>query len=285
MTTLALSLSKGEPDARGSTSSPRAVCLLAALATVSCGAPLMKLPTGPGAPASDAAPALAEATRACRAVSTITAEIAGSGSVGGQRFRARLTAGLAPPASARLEAAAPFGAPIFILVASGTDATLLLPHDDKVLEHGKPAEILEALAGLPADAAELRRALVGCPSAPDAASARHVAEDWRVLTDGSDQIYLRRDGTPPVWRLVSIVHSPSSNRGWRAEYRDFENGLPRTVRFVGLAPKSFDVRLGLSQVDTNTTLGPDVFRVQIPADADPITIDELRRARPGVRED
>ena len=123
----------------------------------------MKLPSGPGGPASDAAPALADATRACRAVSTITAEIAGSGSVGGQRFRARLTAGLAPPASARLEAAAPFGAPIFILVANGTDATLLLPHDDNVLEHGKPAEVLEALAGLPLDAAELRRALVGLP--------------------------------------------------------------------------------------------------------------------------
>jgi len=61
--------------------------------------------------------------------------------------------------------------------------------------------------------------------------------------------------------------------------------LPRTVRFAGLAPKSFDVRLGLSQVDINTTLGPDVFRVQIPADAEPISIDELRRARPGVRED
>jgi hypothetical protein len=250
-----------------------------------CGAPLMKLPGGPGGPASDAAPALADATRACRAVSTITAEIAGSGSVGGQRFRARLTAGLAPPASARLEAAAPFGAPIFILVASGTDATLLLPHDDKVLEHGKPAEVLEALAGLPVDAAELRSALVGCPAAPDAASARQVAEDWRVLTDGSDEVYLRREGTPPVWRLVAIVHGSSSNRGWRAEYRDFENGLPRSVRFAGLAPKSFDVRLGLSQVETNTTLGPDVFRVQIPADAEPITIDELRRARPGVRED
>src|SRR5262245_63162504 len=126
----------------------------------------MKLPAGPGAPASDAAAALDLATRACRAVSTITAEISGSGSIGGQRFRARLTAGLAPPASARLEAAAPFGAPIFILVASGDEATLLLPHDDRVLEHGRPAAVLDALAGLPVDAAELRRALVGCPSAP-----------------------------------------------------------------------------------------------------------------------
>jgi hypothetical protein len=250
-----------------------------------CGAPLMKLPTGPGGPAADAAPALADATRACRAVSTITAEIAGSGSVGGQRFRARLTAGLAPPASARLEAAAPFGAPIFILVASGTDATLLLPHDDKVLEHGRPAAVLEALAGLPVDAAELRRALIGCPGSPDAASAKQVAEDWRLLNDGPDQVYLRHDGQPPAWRVVAIVHRAQTAGSWRAEYRDFNNGLPQAVRFVGSAPKSFDVRLALSQVETNTTLGPEVFRVQIPPGTEPITIDELKRARPGVRED
>ncbi len=250
-----------------------------------CAPGLMKLPTGPGAPAPDATAALADATRACGAVSTITAEIGGSGSIGGQRFRARMTAGLAPPASARIEAAAPFGAPIFIFVASGDDATLLMPHDGRVLEHGRPAEVLEALAGLPLDAAQLRRALVGCPSSPDAGTARQVADDWRLLADGSDQVYLRRDGKPPAWRLVAIVHAPPSGRGWRAEYRDFESGLPRSVRFAGLAPKSFDVRLALSQVETNTTLGPEVFRVQIPSDAEPITIDELRRARPGVRQD
>jgi hypothetical protein len=33
----------------------------------------------------------------------------------------------------------------------------------------------------------------------------------------------------------------------------------------------------------NTGLGPEVFRVQVPRDADPITLDELKRARPGVR--
>ncbi len=245
----------------------------------------MKLPVGPGAPAADAAAALADATKACRAVSTITAEIAGRGSIGGQRFRARLTAGLAPPASARLEAAAPFGAPIFILVANGDEATLLLPHDDRVLEHGRPAAVLEALAGLPVDAAELRRAIIGCPGSPDAASAKQVADDWRLLTDGADQVFLHRDGNPPAWRLVAIVHRPASTGGWRAEYRDFENGLPRSVRFAGMASKSFDVRLALSQVETNTTLGPEVFRVQIPPGTEPITIDELKRARPGVRED
>jgi hypothetical protein len=251
--------------------------LLACLACAGCGAPLMKLPAGPGAPASDAGAALADATRACSAVTTITAEIAASGSIGGQRFRGRLTAGLAPPASARLEAAAPFGAPLFILVAANEDATLLLPHDARVLPHGPPAAILEAIAGLPLGAAELRRALVGCPSSPDASGAKQIADDWRLLRDGSNDVYLRRDAKGAAWRLVAIVHRAATGSGWRAEYREFVDGLPRSVRFAGDAPDSFDVRLALSQVETNAALGAEVFRVQIPADADPMTLDELKR--------
>lgn len=245
----------------------------------------MKLPSGPGAPATDARDALDGATSACRNVSTITAEIGASGSVAGQRFRARLSAGLAAPASARLEAAAPFGAPMFIFVATGDDATLLLPHDGRVLEHGRPDAVLEAIAGLPLDAGDLRTALTGCPASPDVAEAKRLDADWRMVPDGPNQVYLQRVPQSPVpgsWRVVAIVfHAPQND--WRAEYREFENGLPRAVRFISNRSDRFDLRLALSQVDINTQLGPEVFRVQVPADADPITIDELKRARPGVR--
>jgi hypothetical protein len=258
--------------------------LAAALLTASCAAPLMKLPAGPGAPATDARDALSDATAACRAVSTITAEIAASGSVAGQRFRARLSTGLAPPASARLEAAAPFGAPMFILVATGDDATLLLPHDGRVLEHGRPDAVLEAIAGVPLDASALRSALIGCVSAPDIAAAKQVSDDWRMIPDGTNEIYLHRERQPTQWRLVAtIFHAAQDAGGWRAEYRDFQSGLPRSVRFVANKSGRFDLRLTLSQVDVNTPLAPEVFRVQIPRDADPITLDELRRARPGLR--
>src|SRR5260370_41218311 len=64
------------------------VAILAAFAT-SCGAHLMKLPSGQGVPVSpqDAAAALAQATATCRAVRSLTAERAVSGSSGGRRPR------------------------------------------------------------------------------------------------------------------------------------------------------------------------------------------------------
>jgi hypothetical protein len=262
----------------------RGCALAAPLLTVACAPALMKLPDGPGAPASDGADAFNDATRACRAVTTITAEIGVSGSVGGRRFRTRMTAGLAPPSSARLEAAAPFGAPLFILAAVNDDATLLLPHDGRVLEHGKPAAVLEALAGVPLDAADLRTALLGCASGANGSAAKQLGDAWRVLPAGSDEIYLRRDKDAPRWRIAAVLHHPSGSNAWRAEYSEFRNDLPQSVRFAGAAKNTFDLRLALSQVETNVALGADVFRVTVPVDADPISIDELKRARPGARE-
>jgi hypothetical protein len=245
----------------------------------------MKLPTGPGLPAADATDALREATRACRAVSSITAEIAVTGSVGGHRLRARLLAGLAAPASARLEAVAPFGQPVFIFVARNNEATLLLPRDRRVLEHGRPDAVLEAVAGVPLDAADLRTALTGCAVAPRASDAKQLGEDWRVVPDGSSDVYVHRDSPTAPWRVVAAVHRGSGATSWRSEYRDFQtggppDGLPATVRLTSIDRKQFDLRLAMSQVELNVALDADVFRVQMPPGTEPITIDELKRSGP-----
>jgi hypothetical protein len=258
----------------------------------------MKLPEGPGAPASDAADALAEATSACRAIRTLTAEIAVSGSAGRQRVRGRLSAGVAAPASARLEAVAPFGPPVFIFVATNNEATLLLSRDDRVLEHGRPSDVLNAAAGVPLDAADLHTTLTGCAPAIPQPQGRQFGADWRVVTSpaspGGDELYLHRERGAQPWRLVAAIRRPSTAAGraavaWRAEYREHQNGLPRAIRVTSLdtggpTGMAFDLTLALSQVDTNVPLGPDVFRVQIPPSARPITLEELRRARPGIRE-
>ena len=258
----------------------RAALVLAALLAASCGAPLMKLPAGPGAPAPDAADALREATIACRAVSTITAEIAVSGSIGGHRFRGRLLVGLASPASARLEAVAPFGQPLFLFVARDGDTTLLLPRDNRVLEHGRGDAVLEAVAGVPLDALDLRVAVTGCTSAPDSTEARRLGDDWLAVPDGPTDVYLHRDPHTAPWRLVAAVHRDAGHANWRAEYRDFQNGLPRTVRLASLDSARFDLRLTLSQIEVNEPLDATTFRLQIPAGAEPITLEELRQDGP-----
>jgi hypothetical protein len=254
------------------------VALVSAL-SAACSAPLLKLPPGPGALAPDGRVAIDDATAACRRVSTITLEIAVSGSIGGHRTRGRLSAGLARPASARLEAVAPFGQPLFIFVANGDDATLLLPRDQRALEHARPDAVLEAIAGVPLDASALLAVVTGCAAAPDAASTRALGDTWRVAPDGSDEVYFNREGSSVPWRLVATVHR-APGAGWRAEYRNFQNGLPQSIRLVSAVAGRFDLQLALSQIDVNTPLAADVFRLPIPASAAPITLDELKQSGP-----
>src|SRR5438552_7698648 len=191
----------------------------------------MKLPTGPGMPADDAASIIAQAITACRAVNTITLEMSVHGSAGGHRLRGRLTAGLAKPSSARLEDAASFGQRLFCIVANGPDASLLLPRDKRILEHGKPADVLEAVSGVPLDGAGLRTLVTGCANMPDASDAVSFGDNWRVAPDGTDNVYFRREGAAGSWRLVATTRRPStslgaSGAGWRAEYAMFDDNLP-----------------------------------------------------------
>jgi hypothetical protein len=240
----------------------------------------MNLPAGPGAPAADAREALAEATAACRAVSSLTADASVSGSAGGRRLRARLNLGVQAPASARLEAIGPFARPLFVLAARGDAATLLLNDDNRILEGGRPADVLEALTGVPLDAADLRHALTGCAPADVVGEGRQVGSEWRVFEGGSRSLYLNRATSEGPWRLVATVHRAAGAPGWRAEYRDFVDRMPRTIRLVSSERDRFSLRLELRDVELNPDLRPEAFEVKVPASAQPITYDELRRAGP-----
>jgi hypothetical protein len=256
--------------------------ILPALIFASCAPALIKLPAGPGTPATDGATALQDATKTCRTVTSMTAEIGASGSVAGHRLRARLLAGLAAPASVRLEAVAPFGAPFFVFVSRDNDATVLLQRDGRVLEHGRPDAVLRAVTGVPLNGGDLRIALSGCVSSPRADQATAAGNDWRIVPDGPGNVYLHRDSREGPWRLVAAVRESA---GWRAEYRDFQqggstDGLPRSVRLTSTDAKRFDLRLSLSQVEINTALGSEVFTVQIPQNTEPITLEELERTGP-----
>jgi hypothetical protein len=264
------------------------VVSIAAAALSACAPKLLTLPSGAGSPLTtdDANASLAQATTACRAARTLTAEVAVSGSASGRRLRGRLSAGVSSPASARLEAVAPFGPPLFIFVAKGNDATLLLPRDDRVLEHERPDLVLEAVAGVPLGASDLDATLKGCASASGAIDARQVGDQWRILRAvGGDELFLHRDNKGKPWLLVATVRGrDGTERRWRAEFRDHQNGLPRSIRVTSLGGdrpgRAFDLHLALSQVEVNPPLDADAFTVQIPRSATPITIDELKKSGP-----
>jgi hypothetical protein len=263
---------------------PTLLLAAACAGTVACAPTLMKLPGAGGPTASDARDVLSDATAVCRGVHTLSAEIAVSGSVNAQRLRGRLLVGVATPASARIEAVAPAGQPIFIFVARDADATLLLPRDQRVLEHGAPDAVLEAVTGISLDGAQLRRVLSGCPQAPDPDSARAPSADWRIVRDGADDIYLHRLNGGASWQTAAMLHRPGDPSGWRAEYRDYQQGLPRIVRLVSGTSGRFDLQLTLSQLDVNTTLSDEVFHIEVPQTADRITMDELRKVGPLARQ-
>lgn len=260
---------------------PRLGVVLAAVLATSCGAALRTLPHGPGAPSADVAAVLAEATATCQRISTLTAEVAISGRVNGQRVRGRVLTGLAAPSSVFLDAAAPFGASYFMYAARGDRATLLLPRDARVLEHGHPGAVLEAVAGVPLGASDLRLTLTGCAlaSATSATAGRQHGTQWRVAIAEGGESFLHRASPSEPWRVVA-VRRVEREVAWRADYSDFESGLPRTIRLVSSDPRRFDLRLSLSQVELDATLGADVFELKIPASATPISLEELRRSGP-----
>ena len=118
-----------------------------------------------------------------------------SGKAGTMKLRGRVDAGFEAPARARLEGIAPFGKPVFVLVADGGRGTLVLPREDRVLRDAPPEQIVEALAGVPARA---RGAADGSQRLRPRGRGRRrdgrtFPNGWTAVTlpDGTD--YLRRN--------------------------------------------------------------------------------------------
>jgi hypothetical protein len=258
----------------------RAAAIGALVVLSACGAKRIPLPSGPGTPFPEFAPAFDDAVRECQAVNAITATLGLSGRSGDTKLRGRIDAGLAAPGRIRLEGFPPviYGSkPFFILVASGADATLLLPRDDLVLRGAAPGAIVDALAGVPLGPDELRALLAGCGLAGDPPTgARAYDGGWVALERGDTTTYLRQlEGR---WRVVAAVRPEMT-----VQYSDFSGGRPGTVNVrTGGAERagSTDMTLRLSDVDVGGPFEDGVFRLDVPTTAAPITLDELRRNGP-----
>jgi outer membrane lipoprotein-sorting protein len=54
--------------------------------------------------------------------------------------------------------------------------------------------------------------------------------------------------------------------------------MSRTI--AGSSERQTDLTVKLSDVELNVPLGAEVFQLDVPPDADPLTLEELRRAGP-----
>lgn len=192
------------------------------------------------------------------------------------KVRGRIDAGFEAPARARLEAVAPFGKPVFVLVADGNRGTLVLPREDRVLREAAPDQIVEALAGVRLGPSALRTVVSGCGlAAGTPADGRTFAGGWTAMSVGDGTLYLRKNAG--AWEVAAAVSGPVT-----VMYADYAAGRPSTIhlRADSQDRPSADLTLRLSDVEINMPLDPRTFKVDLPAHGVPLTLEELRRAGP-----
>jgi outer membrane biogenesis lipoprotein LolB len=251
---------------------------LVLLIIAGCAGKRIALPTDQGTLLSDYEAVFTDVSSSCRNVQTLTAELSLSGRAAGEKLRGTLQAGFKTPASMRLELrVGPFGSPVFVLAADGERATLLLPRDNQVVRGERGEEILGALTGIMLAPADLLAILTGCvvPS-PRATGGRLHSNGWATiqLADGAT-LYVQRLGSH--WRVRA------AQRGdWRIDYTGWPESatFPTRVQLQATRPVVVDLRAALSQPDATSDLGPDVFVVKVPPDAEVISLEQLRRAGP-----
>jgi len=249
-----------------------------ALAITACGARGFSFPTGSGDTFSEFSDVFEEASRSCRGVRTMTAELQVKGKVGERVLRIRAVAGLAHPDGVRLEGLAPFGRPAFVFVAKADRSILLLPRENLVVTGQDPNEVLEALTGLPIEPSELLAILSGCvTSDPKPIDGRLYGQSLVAVDVGNQATVFVQYKEIPMKIIAGLV------KGIALEFSEFSGSIPRLIRIrsdrnPGDVPIDFVVRL--SQLEINTTLDPVVFSVDVPPKAEPLSLEGLRHMGP-----
>jgi outer membrane biogenesis lipoprotein LolB len=261
----------------------RLFCILSfafCIAAAGCGPRRVSLPTDSGSPLPDFAKVHDQISTFCRGVRTLTAELSLRGRAGAQRVSGRVHAGFERPASMRLEGVAPLGQPVFFLTAQSGTGMLLLPRESRVLRNQPAEAMLDALIGVNLAPQDLMAILTGCVApAPMPTAGRVHANGWASIDlQGGGILYLRRASAPATsqWELRAAQRD-----GWQLEYTMGQSRVPTSVRLASDSQKiPVDLTAGISQVETNQDLGPEVFRFNVPPDAQPLTLEELRESGP-----
>jgi outer membrane biogenesis lipoprotein LolB len=244
------------------------------LALSACAARLPPRPGGDATPDPTAIQAFEAATSQCRGLRTLKAELSLSGQANGDRIRGRVHSGFESGGALRLEGIAPFGPPAFILAGRDDTATLQM-RDRRVLANTRVSQVLERLTGLSLGADDLRLMLSGClVENPTPTDGKRWASGWRAVSLGNERVaYLRQQQGVEV--VVAAEFGP-----WAVDYSQHANGWPREVRVRRREAGAVDVTARIGQLETNVPIDARAFSVDVPADAVPMTLDDLGSAAP-----
>jgi outer membrane lipoprotein-sorting protein len=265
----------------------RAALIVFAAGAAACAtAAGIRLPEGPWADDPLSVQAFQSASAGCRGVRTLTAEIAVRGKAGQARIRGRVLAGFERGGAMRLEAPAPFGAPVFILVSRANQATLWLPRDRRVLRGVPVEDVLGAVTGLPWSSDDVLALVAGCLSADisPAGPGQSGPGGWmKMELAGGIRAFLARDGG--AWRIAAGQRDAGpAGAAWSVSYAGFSSGFPGAVTFRQEPPGGTSGATALtfqvSQLETNVPVDARAFEVSIPSDAQPLTLEELRQSGP-----
>jgi hypothetical protein len=243
--------------------------------TAACAPKRFAPPAGTGVPVEGFADAWQRTAAPCLGVKTMTAELSLSGRAGDTRLRGRVQAGFAR-GSMRMEGVAPFGQPFFILASTPSAATLLMPRDERVVTAPDAQEILDALVGVRLRSDALMAVLAGCVMA-DAPAGATAHGDITRFAFATGAVYVRTRGQQS--RIVAAEARP-----FFVEYLDsaMSGPWPARVRISRDLPdgQGVDLTIGVSQVETNMTLPPEAFTVNVPPGTIPMSLAQLRASGP-----
>jgi hypothetical protein len=258
-------------------SAAAAALATAALLASGCAARGFAPPTAPGAVDLALGDAYSASMARCMSLRSLTAEVALSGRVDGRRARGRLQLGLTRDGGVRIEAVAPFGAPLFTIAGRPDGGVLWLPRSKETVR-ATPSEILDALTGVSLSPSGLFEILTACPAGDDAVvkTERFAAAGLARATYRLGTMIWWRPGTTPVRPVAA------QREGATVEYGAFAGDRPQSLRLhaapgEGGKPRA-DLNLTLAQVETNVSLGAEAFTVDVPKDARVLTLAELRQA-------
>ena len=233
-------------------------------------------PSGPAVPVANAPQLWWSATEACKGAQTFSAEIHVSGHIGAERLRRVTLQGLMTRrGEIRLLAVAPAGPPIFVLAGTADRATLTLPRERRVTV-APAADIVNALIGLRLAPVDWLDVLSGCVTAGVAADGVNIGGVTIVsIQGGAGRVRLENSGT--AWRVAA-----GERPDLLVEYREFQGRWPNIATLSSRPGASVNVGLNMTinQIFVNTSGDPRAFTLDVAADFQPMTLDELRAIGP-----